>query len=425
MYTVEEYNKKLDEKYKTDKYEVYKSNNIIKDRDRILVRCKGCGTIKEVNARSFIRLVAKTDKFPGKLECKICRQKRKDAEKAAHRHYTEEIISGLLAPRYTILEYNGADNMLVKCNTCGNIFNSRYYELKSHKGCINCNGRKAYSIDELQKKTDEKFGSGITILSIYQHRFKSCVKRFVKVSYNGKIYKKSESEFLRYGIRLVSKRNINYWKDFIDKKYSGVIELQSNKYITKKTVYKFYNKKLGTYINISLDNALYQPELLLSPNSLGYSRFALATFKKLNEMHEYFIPEVKLHEKSRQRFDIYLKNLNKYIEIDGQQHFEKNSGWGEEAFKNTISRDACKNEFCRKKNKTLLRIPYTEIKKGNLNNILTSYINNDYKTLLSYNILLVNDKKIFNENTYYEPTRCSLIKLLVENLSNCWKLLRA
>ena len=61
---------------------MYKSNNIIKDRDRILVRCKGCGTIKEVNARSFIRLVAKTDKFPGKLECKICRQKRKDAEKA-------------------------------------------------------------------------------------------------------------------------------------------------------------------------------------------------------------------------------------------------------------------------------------------------------------------------------------------------------
>ena len=73
-------------------------------------------------------------------------------------------------------------------------------------------------------------------------------------------------------------------------------------------------------------------------------------------------------------FDFYIPSLNLCIEYDGEQHF-KPVKFGNQTqeqmnkeFENTKIRDKMKDDYCKKNNINLLRIPYTEFK--NINNIL-------------------------------------------------------
>ena len=59
-------------------------------------------------------------------------------------------------------------------------------------------------------------------------------------------------------------------------------------------------------------------------------------------------------------FDFYIPNKNLIIEYDGEHHFHPVKYWGgEEKFKITQQNDKIKNEYCKIKNITLLRLPYT------------------------------------------------------------------
>ena len=64
------------------------------------------------------------------------------------------------------------------------------------------------------------------------------------------------------------------------------------------------------------------------------------------------------------RFDFYIIDENYLIEYDGQHHFRAGGGWcSEEHVKGTQERDKTKDEYCRKNNIPLIRIPYTQINK--------------------------------------------------------------
>ena len=65
-------------------------------------------------------------------------------------------------------------------------------------------------------------------------------------------------------------------------------------------------------------------------------------------------------------FDFYLTDLNKIIEIDGQQHFvEKAFFHNREVadFTKTLLHDNIKNEYCKKNNISIIRIPYYDFNK--------------------------------------------------------------
>lgn len=71
-------------------------------------------------------------------------------------------------------------------------------------------------------------------------------------------------------------------------------------------------------------------------------------------------------------FDFYLPDHNVMIEYDGKQHFEPVSRFGGvDGFNKTKRNDEIKNEFCRKKNIKMVRIPYTMNK-----DIIPQYIKN-------------------------------------------------
>lgn len=68
------------------------------------------------------------------------------------------------------------------------------------------------------------------------------------------------------------------------------------------------------------------------------------------------------------RFDFYVDN-SYLIEFDGRQHFIQGNGAydNEKKFKRTQEHDKIKNDYCKKHNIPLIRVPFTEIDKLNIN----------------------------------------------------------
>ena len=97
--------------------------------------------------------------------------------------------------------------------------------------------------------------------------------------------------------------------------------------------------------------------------------------KILTEANINFESEYKIEDFSNySRFDIGIKDENNkligLIEYDGEQHFRPVEIFGgEEKYKIQIERDERKNKYCKEHNIPLLRIPYTDYEKLDINYI--------------------------------------------------------
>lgn len=76
--------------------------------------------------------------------------------------------------------------------------------------------------------------------------------------------------------------------------------------------------------------------------------------------------------KQKARFDFFLPDYNCIIEYDGVQHFVMGNGHfdNEEKFKRTQLHDQIKNEYCKKNNISLIRIPYTHFDNINIDDLI-------------------------------------------------------
>lgn len=79
-------------------------------------------------------------------------------------------------------------------------------------------------------------------------------------------------------------------------------------------------------------------------------------------------------------FDFYIKSCSKLIEIDGQGHYypcyfnnmsEENA---KKSFDSTVKHDKIKNDYCKKYNIPLLRVPYWEMDDGSYKNKIIQFI---------------------------------------------------
>ena len=90
--------------------------------------------------------------------------------------------------------------------------------------------------------------------------------------------------------------------------------------------------------------------------------------KKINEILEKrdieFVKQYRFRDCKSKRtlpFDFYLPKYNICIEFDGEQHFKMREFFGGfDGFVKTKIRDTIKNEYCKKNNIKLIRIPYWE-----------------------------------------------------------------
>ena len=113
--------------------------------------------------------------------------------------------------------------------------------------------------------------------------------------------------------------------------------------------------------------------------SCGCTKYSRGASKVADLLHKYNIPflseytfnNCRFEDTNKvARFDFYVQN--KYIiEFDGVQHFQPTSGWNTvEKYEQTCAHDKIKNEYCKKNNIPLIRIPYTQEDKLTINDLL-------------------------------------------------------
>ena len=77
------------------------------------------------------------------------------------------------------------------------------------------------------------------------------------------------------------------------------------------------------------------------------------------------------------RFDFYIEDKNYLIEFDGQQHYYYDKGthsWNtEQNFLQVQEKDNFKNEWCKKNNIPLIRIPYYIIDEIKIEDLLLEH----------------------------------------------------
>ena len=95
----------------------------------------------------------------------------------------------------------------------------------------------------------------------------------------------------------------------------------------------------------------------------------LLTTNNINFICEYYFQDLKFIDTNRcPKFDFYLPDFNCIIEFDGRQHFEINSFFD---IKDEIKdRDRVKTQYCLDNNIKLIRIPYTHLRKLELDDLL-------------------------------------------------------
>lgn len=100
-------------------------------------------------------------------------------------------------------------------------------------------------------------------------------------------------------------------------------------------------------------------------------------------------------------FDFYIANMNMLIEFDGEQHFREIEYFTRTTpFEKVVKSDELKNEYCKKLNIKLLRIPFWEL--YNINEILEFvFMNNnlsieEIENQLEYKNIYLN-RKYFNK----------------------------
>lgn len=224
--------------------------------------------------------------------------------------YVKHFIGEVIAEGYPLLEQTGKDRngyLLGKfnCPFCNTIFESRIADVKKGHtkscGCLSIEARSKNGKKNIIDYTGSIFGK-LTVLS-RSSRKNSC---------NGNAYWQCQCEC----------------GNIIDVSSANIQKQKSCGCLQSKGEFLIANLLTGMGIQFEKQKKF---------NSCVYNNHQL-------------------------RFDFFLPNLNILIEYDGIQHFfTQNSGWDTfDKLTETQNRDNFKNNWCKKNNLRLIRIPYTD-----------------------------------------------------------------
>lgn len=163
---------------------------------------------------------------------------------------------------------------------------------------------------------------------------------------------------------------------------SKMLDLVGQRFGKLTVLYKDKKQKGKTHWICQCDcgniKSIYQSSLLQGltqscgciGNSLGENLIKeILTNNNVSFIQEYTFNDLK--DKNYLRFDFAILDYNgkvlKLIEYDGKQHFNKSSIWHTDK---VIEHDKMKDEYCRKNNILLLRIPYTDYDIIDINYLL-------------------------------------------------------
>ena len=256
-----------------------------------------------------------------------------------------------------------------RCKNCSeDEKNPLFNNFKESDSRFNC-GNKKLTIEQAKERADNV---GFVIIDNYFNGIKSnvnfkCDKGHIFNSrFDGVIRRKKCPVCSENGKVFSYKYVSDYIKSkgdtLISKQYSGIndkLEIKCNNgHLYKVTFQSFRhsNTRCPICYQTKGENKIYN---FLVKN-------------KILNMQQYKFEDCK--NKKELPFDFYLPEYNLCIEYDGIQHFKPVDFFGgEESFIKTQQRDAIKNDYCKKNNINLLRIPYLDF--DNIENILKEKLN--------------------------------------------------
>jgi len=303
-------------------------------------------------------------------------------------------VYDLVKDEYIVLgEYvNNKTKIKIKHNTCNNIYDVTPHNfLNNNTRCPRCSGKYKRTHEDFLKEVYDLVGDEYTVLNTYKSDGTKKPDKIKFLHTNCKnIFEMRAHDFLKNGHRCPVCAN----------KKIGIDKLLTNEEFLNKikelniTQFTFLEKYTGCRNKILVRCNICNKEFKITPKHILYDGHLCPYCKRSigEEKVAKWLEDNKIKYiwhctdfkdckyKQTLEFDFYLEEYNLCIECDGIQHFKKMwYDYTEDDYLKRIKRDNIKNEYCKKNNISLLRIPYTE--NNNINNILNK------------NILEVNNEK--------------------------------
>lgn len=176
-----------------------------------------------------------------------------------------------------------------------------------------------------------------------------------------------EAESLKRKLSLTVEEVAKYIKKETQHEY----KLVSKEYLHNREDIQILHKTCGRTFGMRFSNFQRGSRC---PHCAKKSRDSNISFfiKRILEQLNFDFEEEKKFEgcrnpftKAKLPFDIYIRDLNTLIEIDGEQHFVPVEHFGgEKSHRDTLYRDAQKNKFCLKNNITLIRLGLWDVERN-------------------------------------------------------------
>lgn len=261
----------------------------------------------------------------------------------------------------------------IKCNKCGNEWESLPHNHLGGSGCKICQYKKLpqnqpITHKEFIKKAIEVHGYKFEYITKY---ISDKSKMEIKCLECGYINKQRPGSHLHgYGCQKCACKNLPQNQPFPPEEFEKLAN------DTHQYRYEYYGDYKGHRRKVKILCKIHQeffyqeagahlkgqgcPICRLSRGEIQIHNF----LKKRNIEYEYEKKFMGCEDKLQLTFDFYIPNLNCCIEYDGEQHFNPVSYFGgQERFKDIQRKDEIKNIFCKKSNIKLIRIPYFNFSK--------------------------------------------------------------
>lgn len=322
----------------------------IDNRHRWLIQCKKCNNLKESSIRDF-------DK------CRVCMSNN---QRSTLEYFIDKAKS-IHGEKYSYdnVQYkNSLTKIKIYCNECNEIFLQTPGMHLSGHGCLSCSGFKKYSNEEFANKAIQIHGEKYNYSLVDYVNTEKKVK--IKCLTCNEIFLQRPHNHLGgQGCPNCSyKSKFKNTNDFILK----AKQIHGEKYIYDLVDYQHHRQKVKIKCNKCNQIFEQKPHNHLSGQGCpkcNESKGEIKVAQHMTEKNIRFIPQ-KTFQTLRNikllKCDFYLEDLNLLIEYDGEYHYKPVRGSTPEQKQKNLEdvqrRDKIKDEWARKNNIPLLRIPY-------------------------------------------------------------------
>lgn len=267
---------------------------------------------------------------------------------------------------YSLVIYNKMiDKVKIICKEHGIFEQSPNKHIDTKRGCPKCGGSYKLTITEFLEKCELLFNNKYDYSLVEYKNRHSKVKIICKE--HGVFEQSPASHLSKHGCPKCGHKN-RPWRSNIEEFLSKSIIIHGETYIYDKTEYKSSHikciitcRKHGDFKQSPRDHLLGQG-CNKCKKSKGVEMICeILKNKNINHYNEQTINGCKSPKNRLLMFDIYIPEMNTYIEYDGIQHFKEIEAWGgKEGLKYRKICDEIKNNFCLENNIPFYRISYMD-----------------------------------------------------------------